>query len=44
MTGYLTTPWSDFAVAIVGGAAALNGLPFVAERLNLAGHVGRSRG
>ena len=35
MTGYATEPWSDFAVALVGAAAALTGLLFVAVSLNI---------
>ena len=35
MSGYATEPWSDFAVAVVGAAAALTGLLFVAVSLNI---------
>jgi hypothetical protein len=35
MSGYSTAPWSDFAVAAVGAAAALTGLLFVAVSLNI---------
>jgi hypothetical protein len=35
MSGYVTAPWSDFAVAVVGAAAALTGLLFVAVSVNL---------
>jgi hypothetical protein len=35
MSGYVTTPWSDFAVAVVGAAAALTGLLFVAVSVNI---------
>jgi hypothetical protein len=33
--GYLTAPWSEFAVAVVGAAAALTGLLFVAVSINI---------
>jgi len=35
VSGYATAPWSDFAVAVVGAAAALTGLLFVAVSLNI---------
>ncbi len=35
MSGYLTGPWSDFSVAVVGAAAALTGLLFVAVSINI---------
>jgi hypothetical protein len=35
MGGYLATSWSDFAVAVVGAAAALTGLLFVAVSINI---------
>jgi hypothetical protein len=35
MSGYVTAPWSDFGVAVVGAAAALTGLLFVAVSLNI---------
>jgi hypothetical protein len=35
MSGYLTAPWSDFSVAVVGAAAALTGLLFVAVSINI---------
>jgi hypothetical protein len=36
VSGYLTTPWSDFSVAVVGASAALTGLLFVAVSINIA--------
>ena len=35
MSGYLASPWSDFSVAVVGSAAALTGLLFVAVSINI---------
>lgn len=35
MSGYLTTSWSDFSVAVVGASAALTGLLFVAVSINI---------
>ncbi len=35
MSGYLTAPWSDFSVAVVGASAALTGLLFVAVSINI---------
>src|ERR671926_77603 len=35
MSGYLAAPWSDFSVAVVGAAAALTGLLFVAVSINI---------
>ena len=35
MSGYLASPWSDFSVAVVGAAAALTGLLFVAVSINI---------
>ena len=35
MSGYVTAPWSDFAVSVVGAAAALTGLLFVAVSVNI---------
>jgi hypothetical protein len=35
MSGYLTTPWSEFSVAVVGASAALTGLLFVAVSINI---------
>jgi hypothetical protein len=33
--GYLTGPWTDFSVAVVGASAALTGLLFVAVSINI---------
>jgi modulator of FtsH protease len=35
VSGYLASPWSDFSVAVVGSAAALTGLLFVAVSINI---------
>ena len=35
MSGYLASPWSEFSVAVVGAAAALTGLLFVAVSINI---------
>jgi len=35
VSGYLASPWSDFSVAVVGAAAALTGLLFVAVSINI---------
>jgi hypothetical protein len=35
MSGYLTAPWSEFSVAVVGASAALTGLLFVAVSINI---------
>jgi hypothetical protein len=35
VSGYVTAPWTDFAVAVVGAAAALTGLLFVAVSVNI---------
>jgi modulator of FtsH protease len=35
MSGYLTTPWSEFSVAVAGASAALTGLLFVAVSINI---------
>jgi modulator of FtsH protease len=35
VSGYLAGPWSDFSVAVVGAAAALTGLLFVAVSINI---------
>jgi hypothetical protein len=34
-SGYLTAPWSEFPVAVVGASAALTGLLFVAVSINI---------
>ncbi len=50
MSGYVAGSWADFAVAVVGAAAALTGLLFVAVSLNIerilagAALTGRSGG
>jgi hypothetical protein len=35
VSGYLASSWSDFSVAVVGAAAALTGLLFVAVSINI---------